>query len=311
MLNLEVDMRALFVAVVAIACLLTASPLMAQAAPARNAEEAQAAFASGDYQGCLRKTSGLLSSAKRDSVERYDLLMLRGECLVRLKQRNAAAQAFQSAAGVMKGRRDLARTASATAIAVLVRESPDFTYKSKANSERTGIDIIEPSTRRVAMAALFDDLKARLTPEVDKALREKSLVSTHKRLRDFWELYAVEFSATGEAASTASTLQELGDHTRGLIGDELERLTTRLEQLKDLSEDPAWTSQGISHRGLNSNERAELKQTADYLTQIQRTVENGRRISQALGRTGENWESLLADCAEARDAAQEAYDRRY
>jgi len=50
---------------------------------------------------------------------------------------------------------------------------------------------------------------------------------------------------------------------------------------------------------------------ADYLVQIQRTVENGRRISRVLGKTGENWDGLLADCAVARDVAQQTYDRRY
>jgi hypothetical protein len=303
-------MRALIVAF-SIACLMTLSQVVAQAPPARAIEDARAQFASGDFRGCLRGTSALLSSAKRDSVERYDLLMLRGECLLRLKQRNAALPAFEAAAAVTKGRRDVARTATATATAVLVRESPDLTYKPKGRSDRSGIDVVEPATRREAMGALFEDLKARLAPEIDKALRDNALASTDKRLRDFWELYAVEFAATGEAASTAGTLQELGGHARGLIGDELERVTTRLEQLKDVATEPAWTNQGISHRGLNSNERTELKQTADYLTQIQRTVENGRRISQVLGRTGENWDVLLADCAEARDAAQEAYDRRY
>ena len=302
-------MRSLVVALVA--CLVTVSPVVAQAPPAKSVEDARAAFASGDYQGCLRKISPLLSSAKRDSPERYDLLMLRGECLLRLKQRNAAMPAFEAAAAVMKGRRDLERTAAATALAVLVRESPDLTYKSKANPGRGGVDVVDPATRKVAMAALFEDLKSRLAPEVEKALKDKSLVTTHKRLKDFWELYAVELAATGSADSTAGTLQEVGGHARGLIADELDRITTRLDQLGDLASDPAWTNAGISHRGLSTNERAELKQTADYLVQIQRTVENGRRIAQALGRTGENWETLLADCAEARDAAQEAYDRRY
>ena len=50
---------------------------------------------------------------------------------------------------------------------------------------------------------------------------------------------------------------------------------------------------------------------ADYLIKIQRTIENARRIARALGSTGENWDGLLADCAVARDVAQQAYDRRY
>ena len=312
-------MRALFVAANAVAWFVTvawcatASAVMAQNAPGGPTADAQALFAAGDIPGCLKKISAQLGSksVKRDSAERYDLLMLRGECLMKLKQRNPAVQSFDTAATVMKGRNDRNRAAAATALAVLVKASPDFKYPSKAQAERSGIDIIDPSSRREAMAALFQDLKARLAPDVSKALQDKSLVSTQKRLREFWELYAVEFAATGDTASTAATLQELGGHARGLIGEELERLITRLEQLSDLAGMPVWGSDVLGYRGLNTDERTELKQIADYLVQIQRTVENGRRISRALGTTGENWDVLLADCAVARDTAQEAYDRRY
>ena len=66
----------------------------------------------------------------------------------------------------------------------------------------------------------------------------------------------------------------------------------------------------MSYRGLNSNGK-ELQKMATYLVQIQQTAENARRIGGASGNTGENWDTLLADCTVARDAAQNAYDRRY
>jgi hypothetical protein len=286
---------------------------VARAAPA-SAEEARADFNSGDYQASLRKTSALLSStpAKSNSPERYDLLMLRGESLLRLKQRAPAADAFAAAAAVMKNRRDLPRAASATSLAVLAKAaSPDLTYKPKKSGDRTGINIVEPSTRQQAMKALFEDMNAEVSPRIDKALQDNSLVSTQGLLGDVWEMYTVEFAATGEATSTAARLEELGGHARSLISDELDRLVSRLEQLKDLASEPTWVTQVISNRGLNTGERNEIRQMADYLVQIQRTVENGRRISRVLGKTGENWDSLLADCAVARDVAQQTYDRRY
>jgi hypothetical protein len=285
----------------------------ALAGPRATVDDAHADFIAGDFPACMRKTSALLSSngVKRDSPERYDLLMMRGECLLRLKQRPAAAEAFEAAAAVMKNRRDLPRVASATSLAVLVKASPDLTYRSKKHASSSGIDIVEPSTRGEAMTALFDDLSAKVAPAIDKALLDKSLVSTEKLLREVWELYTVEFAATGDTVATAAKLKELGAHVRALVGDELDRLTTRLEQLRDLAAEPTWVTQAISYRGLNSNERTELRQMADYLMQIQRTVENGRRISRALGTTGETWETLLADCAVARDVAEQAHDRRY
>src|SRR5690349_9206335 len=57
---------------------------------------ARADFDKGDYKACLGKISKLLTTGayKSDSPERYDLLMLRGECLLQLKQRPGAQAAF-------------------------------------------------------------------------------------------------------------------------------------------------------------------------------------------------------------------------
>lgn len=307
-------MKAFVIALSAAVLLLALTRVAAaQSSPPRGTEEARASFEAGDYPACLRKVASLLSSnaVKRDSPERHDLLMLRGECLLRLKQRGPAAEAFEKAAAVTKGRGDLPRTANAAAFAALVKASPDLKYKPKSGSRGSAIDVVEPEARREAMAALFEDLKKQLAPDVAKALQDKSLTSTQRRLKQFWELYAVEFAATGAAASTEATLQDLGGHARQLIADELDRLISRLEHLSDLAGEPVWGRDVMAYRGLKTTEQNEIRQAADYLMEIQRTVENGRRIAQALGRTGENWDALLADCAVARDAAQQAYDRRY
>ena len=292
-----------------------AAPGSAQSVARANAtaDDARADFTSGAYAECLRKISAVLSSRplKSDSPERYDLLMLRGECMLRLKQRQPAAQAFETAASGMKSRGDLPRAATATALAALVKASPDLKYKPMSGPDAAGIDIVEPGARQRAMEALFEDLRAKAVPDVDRALQEKSLVPIHALLPRMWELYTVEFAAKGNAASTESKLEEVGGRARVLVSEELQRLTTRLEQFNELAGEPTWTSQVIGYRGLHTDERQELQQMANYLVKIQRTVENARRISRILGRTGENWDTLLADCATARDVAEEAYGRRY
>jgi hypothetical protein len=316
-------MRSVLIALNLALCLVAASrailavaappvPAQAPTPPKSATNDAHADFEAGDYAGCLRKISALLSSKslKPDSPERYDLLMLRGECMLRLKQRQPAAQAFQAAASGMKARGDLPRVAAATALATLVKASPDLTYRPKGQPDRAGIDVVEPASRRDAMEALFQDLKQKLAPDLDDAVQAKSLLPTNDLLPGAWELYTVEFAAQGNAASTETKLEELGGHARALIGDELSGLTTRLEQLRDLASEPTWVSQTISYRGLHTDEREELHRMADQLMKIQRTAENARRISRLLGRTGENWDTLLADCAVARDVAEQAYDRR-
>jgi hypothetical protein len=308
-------MRILSVALGAILFLAASSRATAGAEPTppKLTDDARADFKTGDYAACLKKLSGLLSSRslKADSPERYDLLMLRGECMLKLKQRQAAAQAFDAAATGMKARGDLPRVAAATALSTLVKASPDLTYKPKNHPDLAGIDVIEPSWRKEAMAALFEDLRDKLAPAVDDAIHSASLVPSHELLPRMWELYTVELASKGNAASTETKLEDLGGHAQELIGNDLNGMITRLDQLNDLASEPVLVSAGISYRGLRTDEREELHRMADDLVKIQRTAENARRISRLLGRTGEHWDALLADCAVARDVAEQAYARRY
>src|SRR5689334_1553723 len=67
------------------------SPAPSPAAPASanpSIDDAKADFAAGQYQGCLQKISRLLSPgiSKPDPATPYDLLMLRGECMMQMKQ---------------------------------------------------------------------------------------------------------------------------------------------------------------------------------------------------------------------------------
>jgi hypothetical protein len=275
---------------------------------------AHAAFDKGDYRGCLGTISKLLTNSdyKSDSPERFDLLMLRGECFLRLKQKPGAQAAFEAAAKMMRKQEDVQRCAAATALASLVKAStPALVYVPKKGGA-DGVDIIEPASRLKAMALLMADLRERVRPQFTKAMNDESLVPTHNLLKPAWELYSVEMAATGDTAATSEKLQELGGHARKLIGNEVKRLNTRLDQLEDLAGEATSFDYGYGGgvRGLRTEERNELQRLADDLVKIEETIHNGRRIARLLGRNGENWDALLAECDVARDNAQRAYDRR-
>jgi hypothetical protein len=279
--------------------------------------EAQACFASGDYSGCLRTVSRLLAgnAAPPGTVERYELLLLRGECLLALRQQVAAAEVFDAAANVLGEPRDLKQVAAAKALAVLIRASSNLKYKSRT-TDSDGIDIADPMTRKNAINVLRADRRAALAPDIDKALHDNSVIPTQELLPALWELYALEYVATGDVAETMADLVQLGEHARGLTAKELARVVARLVYLRDLAREVALSEgarQLISYRGLNSHERRELHELADYLVKIQAALGHARRVSRLIGSTDEEqrWNALLADCAAARDIAEEAYPRRY
>src|SRR4051812_45009869 len=76
----------------------------AQQRPRPTAEDARADFAAGQYQPCLQKISQILqdSTTVADADLRYDLLMLRGECLVQLRYIDLARDAFGLAASASR-----------------------------------------------------------------------------------------------------------------------------------------------------------------------------------------------------------------
>jgi hypothetical protein len=312
---------ALLLALCLIAVFATLVAPRGLAAPAQqlSVADAQADLNAGDYPGCLRKISTLLasSSMKSDSPERYDLLMLRGECMLNLKQPIAAASAFEAASVVGKNQTDLPKIASAEANSVLIKAARGMQYKPKSASPGDpGIDIVAHEPRKQAMKALFDDRRAELAPSIAAALKNSTLVPLPKLLPAAWDLFVLEFGATGDTVQTTEDLKKLGGHARGLIGTELGRLTSRLEQLNNLANEPTlsggnFNNASISYRGLNTTERDELSEMAKYLVNIEGVAEKGRRINRMLGGTGDTWDAILADCAEARDVAQQAYDRRY
>ncbi len=299
---------------------IAARSAAAQAAPAQGSQEkltidaARASFASGDYRGCLGKISKLLTTSayKSDSPERYDLLMLRGECLLKLKQKPGAQAAFESAQRMMRKQEDVQRAAAATALISLVKAStPALVYQPKKGGN--AVDIVEPASRQKAMGLLMDDLRQRVRPEYQKAMTGDTLLPIHNLLKSAWELYSVEMAATGDVAGTSEKLQELGAHARKLIGDELKRLNARLDQLEDLAGEPTGGDYGYGGgvRGLRTDERNELQGLASELVKAEETIQNAGRIARLLGRSGENWDALLTECSTARDSAQRAYDRRY
>ena len=306
-------MRALWV-LVSIAMWMTAGAAGVFAAPEPGTlEDARATFKARNYPECLKKIgSALASNPKPTPDERYDLLMMRGECLLKLKQSVGAISAFETASGIFKDKGDVARVAQAKALATLTKEAPGGRYKNKNGEE---LDIADSFQRKQALLALFEERSVKVRPAMDKALSGNSLVPIQKLLPASWELYTLEFTAIGEAPITLTKVKEMGERARDLIKTELQQINSRVDNLNDLAGEPTLSgnvgNQSISYRGLNSHERDELHGIADTLVKIQPVLEQGRRLNRLFGGTGEVWDGLLADCAEAKETAQQAYDRRY
>src|SRR6478672_189018 len=110
------------------ACLvmLVATDFVRAAPPtAPTIAEAQADFDAGQYRPALQKVSKALTATNEKSppAARYDLFMLRGECLLRVNERTLAIDAFRAAARTMKNDGDLHKATAAGGTALLIEAS--------------------------------------------------------------------------------------------------------------------------------------------------------------------------------------------
>jgi hypothetical protein len=287
---------------------------VAFAAPA-TIGDAQADFSAGQYPACLQKISQILAgpTAKPGSPQRYDLFMLRGECLMQMRRGDLAASAFESAALACKDSGPMTSFATAQATAILIKASPGLRYKPKLNpsSDPNGIDIVPAEGRKAAMLALLDDRIAELKPKVDQALAGTTLPPMIDLVPAVSDMYMVEMAATGKTERMSDMGKAMGQHARDLIQPALQQITSRLQQLQDLANEPSEQNRQFGYRGLTSPERQELQDQADYLMKIEKLAQNARQLSRRLGGNVEAWDAILADCEEAKQAAEAAYNRRY
>jgi len=253
---------------------------------------------SRQYRAGLLQIAKVLKADNVTTAERYDLLMLRGEALLQLRQKPAAIAAFDEAAVVSRNDEDFSRPALARATVTLLRQSQGMSYRSKEPGR--DIPLLKPEDRRRAMTALLADLLPGARKQVEQATRGRTLVPIEKLIPEIGDAYCLELIGTGKTEQTLPLVQQLGRHARGLIEGELARLNLRISQLTEASTDLAWVDGDILYkRGLTSPEQNELREMIPYLRRIQLVARDGRRINLRVGGDGENWDRLIADCDES------------
>jgi hypothetical protein len=282
-----------FVAVV----LALAAPVVAQQQDV-SLDAARIDHARGEYRAALLKIGKLLYSFKEPSPDdKYELLMLKAECQLQLKDRMGAASTFKSA---VKAAGDLQQLAAARANAVIVERSAGGVYKSTSPSGEQ-IDILAPESRKKAMAQLLQDTWSKNKRDIDAAMLADTLPPIEKVFVTVADSYALELTTAAEAKQVAPVMKELGGRAFGLIRDEVARYSKVVEQMSQVSNSAqdyagGW---GVSRRGLLPDERNDLRDAIAYLTKVQDRVREYRRVAARLGGNQQKWDLLFADITDA------------
>ena len=270
-------------------------PRPAAAAPAM--AQVREAYDARKYPEALKLIAERLAAkgAAVEANDRYALLMLKGECLVRLASVPYAAHAFEDARAATD---DPGKQAAAMAAEMVVRRSASLKYAPKTGPDRTPIDVVAPDPRKKAMLALRSDLLASLKPKIDRALGAETLTPTLDLLAPMREVAVLEFGASGSVEQTRSVLKALGTHALELIRRELKAQHARVEQINTAANEIVGWNDYVSRRGLHTDERKELAAAAEYLRRIDSVAREGRRIARLVEGDVASWDGVANDAEE-------------
>ena len=212
-----------FVTLLFVGTAYAAEPLPAQ-------QEIVKTFDAGDYPLVLQQLGRVLPLRGKAAAgyDRYELLMLKGETHLRMKQFKTAGDAFGAAA---KETKDDVRAATARATQRLVKEAkgPEInrTFPRKDEPLQTA-SLLEKDKRADALRIVYQDLTAAAEPKVKEATRARTLPPIEEALTLLLELRDFELASPEEdnEAKHDEACKDLGERAQKLIAKELDRMET-------------------------------------------------------------------------------------
>ena len=266
-----------------------------------------------NYTGGLQEASRLL--ADQSVQNRYEVLMLKAQCLLNLKTADLAREAFGSAARSTKNAQEIARaTANQFVVghAVQLAYTPKFTRATPPNLAAVAenpfagdavkplkntakdspdpyaikftaagyaakpIDVIEPDSRQTAIQALYIDELARALPRLKAAKEEQEIPAMLDAVNKIATLQQLELTATNADAETTAMLKTLITHANKVMAAAIESQTTLEKQIKIQANQTV-----VGNNNLGWRVRAKRGLSSDDRATLQRMITLCSQIVQA------------------------------
>jgi hypothetical protein len=295
-----------------LAAFLRAAPPSDNGAPLPTRAELTQMHDAGEYRICIHQIGRILRLGPSKSFDKDDLLLLRGDCLLHLEDPGTAKLAYQAA----MNSKNLDQAREARAMALLISRSTKLAYKPRTGDADT-INIAPHASRPRALAALLNDELTAAKPIIDRAKSAENLVPIMDALPRFYDLYALERTATGGDGETRPILRSVGEHARTLIDHELALMDQKVADVEKRADQQigapygggnAWWWAGSTRRGLWTDDRNELRDNIDYLTKIADTARMGPQIAVSFDGDPKLWDPLIQRSVEILQPAQRVLD---
>jgi hypothetical protein len=293
-------------------------------------QDIKAAYEKGDYAETLSLVNRvlLLKGKAAEAYDRLELLMLRADTQLRLRQQTAALKTLEEAQKVAKTTKDESGLAGARALALLIKKSKALQYTPKvatgkgaeAGAASAPIDITDPKHRKEAFEGLYADEKLAAKSKVQDADKAKFLVPIATALKAVVPLKDLELAATGKDTETSETIKSLVDRTHKLMAKSLDDMTKRTEKIATKADElieytiqtrTGGTETRTRRRGIDKDASRELAEIIDTSKKI---VQSCKDLTEGFTDDSEPFDDLVdiaKDLTErANDVLKDNYGRK-
>ena len=207
-----------------------------EAPPIPTADQIKEQVGAAQYRDALKGLTRILA-LKGPAAEPYnrpEMLMLRAECQLQLRDSRSALESLTLAQKEAAAASDADRLGTALAMGLLIQRSPAYKYTPKTTTgpiAKKPIDILDLKTRPDAYKALFEDELVAVRQTVRKAETSTSLVPVLEASRQAAALRGVEKAATGDIAQSKEFAESLGSHAAALLSAGVSDLSTKTDSI--------------------------------------------------------------------------------
>jgi hypothetical protein len=333
--------------VLCVVCAALAPNARGAVEPLPTADEIHQLFTDGKYPEVLRKLTRAMGSKewKGEQFDHYDLLMLKAETHLRLKEASPASAAFAQAAKEAPDRKSIAiaraneflikktislhytRKPAPGWVASGQEQDLHYTRKPAPGADKKGADknapppmeIIEPEQRKLAFEALYEDEKATLEPKFKAAREGKSVPAIVDLYQSIAQLKMLDFAVNGSDEQTKQTVEPLAEHAKDVLGEGVEKLGTRVDVIassaNSLSEvrvqgQNKWIKKGLQN--MQPGELAEARNTCTKIIEVTKSMEEGLQTEPGyFAEVAKNAKRIADKADKALDEDYSGYFDRY
>ena len=296
------------------AILATASFAFSQTITVPTADQLRQMYDAGQYHPCLQEISRLLflKGEIATHVDRPKLLLLRGDCLVKLKDSRTALKAYKDAEAAAT--LDPPTWLLARAGTVILQNCRGLTYMPPGIQP---IDVTTDDGWKQAAAAIYNATWQRSQSSLAAAQSAQDIAAIHSVVPTITNLVALDRVTGADPSQLIPTVRSIGQRARDIIARFLaqqDQITSGVERNADVVLNvtlpyPWWGRWTPAVRqGLSTPDRDNLNQVVDSATQAYDLAMQGKKAAFLVGGMEGKWQELADFAIQVRDHAQRVLD---